>query len=187
MMIDQTTLPKRPSTSPLEQPGAIRAARESDRGDIIGLMRGEALRPYARNWRAFLVFEHDGQIIGAAQMRDHSDGAREIGSLVVKRDHRGRGVATRLVASLLERHAGTAFVVTRARHARYYANQWAFRVVAPFEAPLSIRRDWFLGHYGGWLMSLLQRRPWQPLTIMARDAGRLQRSGRMPDRGTHHA
>jgi hypothetical protein len=53
------------------------------------------------NWRAFVIAEADGKPVGVAQVRRHPDGNRELASLVVVAEDRGRRIATRMVDALL--------------------------------------------------------------------------------------
>jgi N-acetylglutamate synthase-like GNAT family acetyltransferase len=69
----------------------IRRARAADQADITTLVREARLNPRGLHWSRFLVADDDGRIVGVAQLRLHSDGARELASLVVKPEYRGQG------------------------------------------------------------------------------------------------
>ena len=85
----------------------IRPALPTDHDAIVGLVRSERLNPNGLEWPNFLVATEHDHLIGAVQLRRHHDGAQELGSLVVERSSRGKGLATRLIDSLLASNPGT--------------------------------------------------------------------------------
>ncbi len=93
-------------------------------------------------------------VVGAVQMRQHADGSRELGSLVVSREHRGHGIAGRLICALLARHTGPVHVITRHANAVHY-RRWGFAVIDPRDAPRTVRRNRLLGQMVS-VMSLIK-------------------------------
>lgn len=144
----------------------IRPATMADRDDINALVRSEALNPNDLDWRRFLVFTHGAQILGAVQMRRHADGARELGSLVVRPQARCHGVATRLIDALLATQSSRVWMITGYAFATHYA-QWGFRHTEPSAVPASIRRNYRLGRLAGVISLLKGRRP-KKLVILER-------------------
>jgi ribosomal protein S18 acetylase RimI-like enzyme len=92
------------------------------------------------------------------QLRPHADGARELGSLVVAREHRRRGIAGRLITALLAQHPGTVHVITRRTNAGHY-RRWGFCTIALRHAARSMRRNCLLGQLASVLSLLSGRRP----------------------------
>ena len=145
----------------------IRNSTVYDQDALMGLMAGERLRPYDRNWRNFIVAEHDGRVVGAGQMRQHADGARELGSLVVAPSYRNRGLGSWLVGVLMSRHRNDrVYIITGRRHAEHFA-QWDFGPVRPSDAPICIRINYYLGQIAGWMNARFERRPVNRLAILA--------------------
>jgi amino-acid N-acetyltransferase len=93
----------------------IRPALPVDQDAIVGLVRSERLNPNGLHWPNFLVATENDRLIGAVQLRRHQDGARELGSLVVERTSRGRGLAARLIDTLTAANPGRILMIT-ARH-----------------------------------------------------------------------
>lgn len=145
----------------------IRPAIATDQDTIVGLVRGERLNPNGLGWANFLVATEDDRLIGAVQLRCHQDGARELGSLVVERSSRGRGLAARLIDSLLAANPGRILMITGRQHATHYS-AWRFRPIPAFDAPASIVRNYCLGQIIGGTFALLQRRPINRLVILDR-------------------
>jgi Acetyltransferase (GNAT) family len=52
------------------------------------------------------VADDDGRIVGVGQLLQHSDGARELASVVVEPECRGYGLACRLIDGLLSGYNG---------------------------------------------------------------------------------
>ena len=146
---------------------SIRPAIAADQDTIVGLIRIERLNPNGLGWANFLVATEHDRLIGAVQLRRHPDGARELGSLVVERSSRGRGLATRLIDSLLAANPGRILMITGRQHATHYS-AWRFRPIPAIDAPASIMRNYCLGQIIGGTFALLQRRPINRLVILDR-------------------
>jgi amino-acid N-acetyltransferase len=145
----------------------VRAATEADQPAIRALVRSEKLNPTMLHWPTFVVAVTGPEIVGAAQIRRHEDGSRELGSIVVAPRYRGRGIAGRLVLTLLASETGPVHVVTaRARAERY--RRFGFREIRPDQAPRRVRRNLRLGAFFGSAHSLLHGRLPIPLAILER-------------------
>jgi hypothetical protein len=112
------------------------------------------------------IAERTNELVGMVQLRQHPDGSRELGTLVVRRDSREQGIAAMLIDALLAKQNGRILMVTRAAHARHYV-RWNFAPIARL-APISVRWNYWMGLYGGRIISLLQRRPFNRLAILDR-------------------
>ena len=148
---------------------SVRPATEKDQPQIQALARGERIKPFGLNWPNFVVAEQCGRLVGAVQLRHHPDGSRELGSLVVAASLRGQGIAARMIDRRLEGTAGRILIITGRRYADHY-ERWGFRRIAPAAAPRSIRLHYWMGHVGGRIASLFQRRAFNPLVILDRVA-----------------
>ena len=146
---------------------AIRAATADDQSAIVGLVHSERLNPHGLDWSNFVVAVDGDELIGAAQIRRHKDGSRELGSLVVDRSHRRQGLASRLIDTLLAAEAGRVLVITGKVRAAYFA-RWGFRPTTSWRAPKSVRANYYLGYMIGGLFALLRRRPVNHLVILDR-------------------
>jgi amino-acid N-acetyltransferase len=149
------------------EPVSIRRAEASDQTAITQLVRGERLNPNGLGWANFIVAVMGNTLVGAVQMRQHADGSRELGSLVVSRAHRGQGMAGRLISALLARHPGRVHVITRHTNAGHY-RRWGFAVIGAGDASGSVRRNRLLGQMASVLALLRGRRPAR-LVILRRD------------------
>jgi N-acetylglutamate synthase-like GNAT family acetyltransferase len=145
----------------------IRRAIELDQLEIRKLVHSERLNPNGLEWPNFIVAAEDNHIVGAVQMRKNADGSRELGSLVVRSEHRGRGIAGRMIDVLLAHHDGSIWMVTASAYAEAFA-RWGFRRIAPRAAPARIRLHYRLGSLAG-VISLFKRRPLRRLVILQRD------------------
>ena len=148
----------------------IRPAIETDQAIIRTLVRSERLNPYGLDWPNFLVAVIGPALVGAVQLRRHRDGSRELGSLVVRKEARGRGIASRLINALL---AGTnervLLITVEAFAARY--GRWGFRPIETAAAPAAIRRNYWMGSLAS-VTALLKLRRIRRLVILDRDNAR---------------
>ena len=97
-------------------------------------------------------------IVGAVQVRDHPDGSHELGSLVVRPEARGRGVASRLMDSITAHDSRRLLMITGAAFASHF-EQWGFREIDAREAPRAVQRNYRIGRLGSILAILTCRRP----------------------------
>jgi N-acetylglutamate synthase-like GNAT family acetyltransferase len=146
---------------------SIRPAKPEDQEHILALARGERVKPFGLHWQNFIVAEQDHSLIGAVQLRTHRDGSLELGSLVVQAGSRGQGIAARLIERRLAGKSGRVLMITGRKYADHYA-RWGFKPIAPALAPPCIRLHYWLGHLGGGLASLFQRRAFNPLAVLDR-------------------
>lgn len=148
----------------------IRPATERDQEPILDLARGERLKPFGLHWPNFVVAEKDRRIIGAVQLRTHRDGSYELGSLVVEAASRGQGIAAKLIDRRLAGTAKRILMITGQTYADHY-RRWGFEHIEPGSAPPSIQLHYWLGHLGGRIMSLVQRRAFNHLVVLDRAHG----------------
>lgn len=145
----------------------VRPAASTDVAAIRALCAGERLNPRGLDrWQRFVVAAIGDRLVGAVQMREHGDGALELGTLVVEASARGEGVASRLIDALLARHRPPVYMITADVYAGHYG-RWGFRILEPSRAPRSVRRNWQLGRLGR-VVSWLLRMPPKRLVILRR-------------------
>ena len=143
----------------------IRAASEYDKDSIVALVRSERMNPFDLDWRRFLVASDGRGVAGAVQLREHFDGSRELGSLVVRPDMRARGIAARLIGRLMSKASGRIYMITGARFAAHYA-RWGFAPVEPVRAPVGVLRNYVFGRMVGIVARAIGRSS-QSLAVLA--------------------
>ena len=140
----------------------MRRARRDDQPVITALVRRARLNPAGLHWEQFVIGERDGRAVGVAQVRRHSDGAKELASLVVEPGARGHGIATQMVDVLLADETAAVYTLIDRRFAGHFA-RWGFRQVGPSELPRSVFRTYMIGRAVTTLGSLLR---WQRIRIV---------------------
>lgn len=125
---------------------AFRPASAADEAAIRALVKRERLNPNGLDWPNFIVAADAHGIVGAVQLRRHADGSRELGSLVVAPPARRRGIAARLIETLLASHSGAVHMITGAAHAHHY-RRWGFQSIAAAQAPRRVRLNYRLGRW----------------------------------------
>lgn len=147
----------------------VRRATERDQQAIRALVHSERLNPTGLNWPNFLVAATEGCIVGAVQMRKHADGSRELGSLVVAKEARGQGVASRMIDAMLAGDPDPVWLITPAPNAGAYS-KWGFKQIETRAAPAKVRRNHLMGSLVR-VISFVMRRPMRRLVILERPAG----------------
>ncbi|CAN7708757.1 GNAT family N-acetyltransferase [Mesorhizobium sp. LjNodule214] len=164
----------------------VRRATERDQQAIRALVRSERLNPNGLNWPNFLVALTGGSIIGAVQMRKHTDGSRELGSLVVAKEARGRGIASRLIDTLLAEDREPVWLITAEPNVGAYS-RWGFEQIETRAAPAKVRRNHLMGSLVR-IISFVMRRPMRRLVILERrPAGEWTRRTSASCHGREHA
>jgi N-acetylglutamate synthase-like GNAT family acetyltransferase len=144
----------------------IRPATEQDQQAIRLLVRGERLNPTGLNWKNFLVAVTEEDVVGAVQMRKHADGSLELGSLIVRRDMRSRGIGAQLIDALLAAESRPVWMITSAAFAGAY-ERWDFWPIEARSAPVKVRRNYRMGSLAR-IVSFFRRRPLRKLVILER-------------------
>jgi N-acetylglutamate synthase-like GNAT family acetyltransferase len=115
-------------------PYAIRRAAQADQASITELVRSSGINPLDLRWQRFLVADEGGRVIGAAQIKPHGDGSRELASLAVVPGRRDHGVGSALVGALLATETGPLYLACADRLEGYYV-RFGFRRLEPAEMP----------------------------------------------------
>ena len=134
----------------------IRPATVDDQAVIARLVHQARLNSRALNWRAFAIAETDETSVGVAQVRRHPDGTRELASLVVLAEYRGRGIASRMIEALLRHETDPVFTLLDRRYAEHFT-RWGFHAVTTADLPPSMTRQLRLGQLVTGIGSLLRR------------------------------
>jgi N-acetylglutamate synthase-like GNAT family acetyltransferase len=121
------------------------------------MVRGAKINPRGLRWQRFVVAEEDGRLIGVAQVRCHSDGTHELASLVVRPEHRGERIATRMIDTLLAEELDQTFMLVDRPFAEHYA-RWGFREIGPRALPRSVAREYLIGRVVTMIGSVIVRR-----------------------------
>jgi len=118
----------------------FRPATREDFPAIRELIHTVGINPTGLDWRRFLLaVTGTGILVGCGQVKPHKDGSRELASIAVREEHRGRGVAKALIQRLLEGQPRPLYLMCRARLGSFY-NQVGFRPIGLEEMPPYFRR-----------------------------------------------
>jgi N-acetylglutamate synthase-like GNAT family acetyltransferase len=119
----------------------IRDAEAADSADIRSLVRAVGINPLGLDWRRFiLAVGHDDQMIGCGQIKIHKDGSRELASIAVRENWRGRGVATGIIDSLLKNETRNIWLMCRSEMVPFYARFGFIEVTQVEGLPSYFRR-----------------------------------------------
>ncbi len=117
--------------------------RPAAAGDAASIRRVTALvsnNPMALDWRRFtLAIDRQGQVIGCGQVKPHRDGTRELASIAVLPEWRGRGVARRVIEHLLAETPGRLYLTCRDELGPMYA-KFGFKGVEYAAMPAYFKR-----------------------------------------------
>jgi N-acetylglutamate synthase-like GNAT family acetyltransferase len=118
----------------------LRPATQSNFASIRKLIHLVGINPTGLDWRRFLVaITTEGVVVGCGQIKLHRDGSRELASIAVHPDWRGRGVARAIIERLIANHSSTLFLTCRAGLKEFY-EKFGFSAVKPEEMPAHFRR-----------------------------------------------
>ena len=118
----------------------LRPAREEDFPAIRNLIHSVGINPTGLDWRRFLLaVTPEDEMIGCGQIKPHQDGSRELASIAVQKDWRGRGVASAIIERLVAGSDGPLYLTCRASLGKFY-QRFGFRHLKPDEMPPYFRR-----------------------------------------------
>jgi N-acetylglutamate synthase-like GNAT family acetyltransferase len=134
----------------------VRRVRSDDQPVISAMVRRAQLNPADLHWEQFVVGERDGRVVGVAQLPRHSDGTKELASLVVEPGTREHGIATQMVDALFAGETAAVYALIDRRFVGHFA-RWGFSQVGRGELPRSVSRIYLMGRVVTSLESLLRR------------------------------
>lgn len=118
----------------------LRPAVAQDAPLIRGMVRAARINPFSLDWRRFLVAEASGsRVAGFVQVKPHSDGSRELASLVVLPAYRGQGVARLLIETVQSRQPRPLYLTCRRSLVPLY-QKFGFLPLERSEQPPYFRR-----------------------------------------------
>jgi amino-acid N-acetyltransferase len=124
----------------------IREARATDDALIKQMIREARLDPSKLLWQNFLLAEVNGEVVGIGQVRHHEDGAKELGSLVTKKEYQGQGIAGQIIEALEARYDKPMYLFCLSKMEPFY-NRFGYRRVEDGKAlPWALRRKYRLTH-----------------------------------------
>jgi amino-acid N-acetyltransferase len=140
----------------------LRRAVREDQKRIRQLVHQAGINRLNLDWRRFwIACDPNNSVVGVGQIKPHRDGSMEIASLVVTPDWRGRGIARKIIARLIQDSSTPLWLLCRSDLVDFYG-KFGFRTVTDLqEMPPYFKRIFrFVGFFG-----VLRGRPF-PLSIM---------------------
>ncbi|MFQ6015941.1 MAG: GNAT family N-acetyltransferase [Anaerolineae bacterium] len=115
----------------------IRRARPDDMPVVRSLIRSEHLDPFLITCHQTLVAEDSTGIIGCVRIKP-VPALRELGSLVVRPDRRGRGIGSALVCHLIAQEQGDLYLMCQ-EHLEGYYRRFGFEPINFWHSPPSLK------------------------------------------------
>ncbi|NJM61680.1 MAG: GNAT family N-acetyltransferase [Oscillatoriales cyanobacterium RU_3_3] len=136
----------------------IRPASERDINSIIKLVWSAKLDPTQLRWQQFWVIECDRKLAACGQLRNF-EGAQELGSLVVAKDWRDRGLGSYLTKYLIQQATEPLYLECLGKRLAAFYSRFGFVEVPVQELPPSLKFKFGLSQLGKTLFRI-------PVTIM---------------------
>ena len=141
----------------------IRQASEQDIKSIRKLVWSAKLDPTQLRWEQFWVIECDGKLAACGQLRRFT-GAQELGSLVVAKDWRDRGLGIYLTKYLIQQATEPLYLECLGKRLASFYTRFGFVEVSVEDLPQSLKFKFGLSQLGKTLFRI-------PVTIMQYQAG----------------
>ena len=141
----------------------IRPASAQDIKSIRMLVWSAKLDPTQLRWQQFWVIECSGNLAACGQLRNFA-GAQELGSLVVAKDSRDRGLGSYLTKYLIQQATEPLYLECLGQRLASFYTRFGFREVSVPELPQSLKFKFGLSQLGKTLFRI-------PVTIMQYQAG----------------
>ena len=137
---------------------AVRPACVQDIKSIRMLVWRAKLDPTQLRWQQFWVIECSGDLVACGQLRNFA-GAQELGSLVVAKDWRDRGLGTYLAKYLIQQATQPLYLECLGKRLASFYTRFGFRESAWQELPQSLKLKFGLSQLAKTLFRI-------PVTIM---------------------
>lgn len=136
----------------------IRPACDQDIKSIRMLVWRAKLDPTQLRWEQFWVIECEGKLAACGQLRNFA-GAQELGSLVVAKDWRDRGLGTYLAKYLIQQATEPLYLECLGKRLASFYTRFGFVEAAWQELPQSLKLKFGLSQLAKTLFRI-------PVTIM---------------------
>ena len=141
----------------------LRQASEQDIQSIRMLVWSAKLDPTQLRWQQFWVIECEGKLAACGQLRNFA-GAQELGSLVVAKDWRDRGLGSYLTKYLIQQATEPLYLECLGKRLASFYTRFGFVEVSVQELPQSLKFKFGLSQLAKTLFRI-------PVTIMQYQAG----------------
>ncbi|MEG4206181.1 GNAT family N-acetyltransferase [Microcoleus sp. Pol7_A1] len=142
---------------------AIRQASVQDIKSIGRLVWSAKLDPTQLRWEQFWVIECEGKLAACGQLRNFA-GAQELGSLVVAKDWRDRGLGSYLTKYLIQQATEPLYLECLGKRLASFYTRFGFVEVSVQQLPQSLKFKFGLSQLAKTLFKI-------PVTIMQYQAG----------------
>jgi N-acetylglutamate synthase-like GNAT family acetyltransferase len=118
---------------------SLRPATEADFPEIKALIQQVRINPTKLDWRRSTVAALGGEMIGCAQLKPAPGGLTELASLAVRPAYRHQGIASALIAHLLDDAPRPVYLTCRSGLEEFY-EKFGFRTLEMDDMPVYYRR-----------------------------------------------
>jgi amino-acid N-acetyltransferase len=112
----------------------IRPALEAELTQIQGLINLVGINPMGLDWRRFIVAVESGRVVACGQVKPHGVDIRELASIAVHPEYRGRGLARSVIETLLGRHPKPLYLMCMSHNGAMY-EKFGFRRLSAGQMP----------------------------------------------------
>lgn len=141
----------------------LRPASEQDMKSIRRLVWSAKLDPTQLRWEQFWVIECEGKLAACGQLRNFA-GAQELGSLVVAKDWRDRGLGSYLTKYLIQQATEPLYLECLGKRLASFYTRFGFTEVSVQDLPQSLKFKFGLSQLAKTLFKI-------PVRIMQYQAG----------------
>jgi N-acetylglutamate synthase-like GNAT family acetyltransferase len=118
----------------------IRAAQESESTPIRDLIHLVGINPTGLDWKRFIVAVNaEGQVIACGQIKPHGADIQEMASIATHPDHRGKGLARKIIDALLKESARPMYLMCIAHNGPMY-EKFGFKALDYKDMPRYFQR-----------------------------------------------
>ena len=113
----------------------VRPALESESAQIKALINLVGINPSGLDWKRFLVaVGENGQVLGCGQIKPHGGDIRELASIAVLPEYRGRGIARAVIEMLLREDPKPLYLMCISHNGPMY-EKFGFQSIADSQMP----------------------------------------------------
>ena len=121
-------------------PHTIRHALETEAVQIKTLIHLVGINPTGLDWSRFIVaLDGRGEIIGCGEIKPHGKEIRELASIAVHPNHRGKGVARAIIQRLLDESPRPLYLMCVSHNGGLY-EKFGFHILEDNQLPRYFNR-----------------------------------------------